>query len=336
MDMNLKKLRIRMNRSFSDFVQNEHKSQFLSDLSFITGVPEECIQNIQFRKGCVIFEGELDGEAVQRLIESYKDRNSNSTDEDIQNIREFVSTHAVVEITDDFKIRVSLKTDKKTDKKIVFVHGWRGDKNSFGKMPSILSDLTGCNSLVYEYPTGIWEDSPSIQYVSRNLDNWIRNFAGSSKLAIICHSMGGIVTRKLVVSQAWRNRPLDKRIKQITFVASPHSGVPLAKLAKYVPSIQKAQLSELNTKSPFLVDLNGQWSAWSKANTPSNCSTSSIYGTDDDVVDETLAIGDDPEAIPILGAGHINIVKPESEKSEIILTIKRLLSESEFCGRQNA
>ncbi len=161
-------------------------------------------------------------------------------------------------------------------------------------------------------------------------------FAGISELAIICHSMGGIVTRKLVVSQAWRNRPLDTRIKQITFVASPHSGVPLAKLAKYVPSIKKAQLSELNTKSPFLVDLNGQWSAWSKSNIPSNCITSSIYGTDDDVVDETLAIGDDPEAIPILGAGHINIVKPESEESEIILTIKRLLSESEFFGYQNA
>ena len=117
MDMDLKKIRIRMNRSFKDFIQNERKIEFLSDLSFITGVPEDCIHNTVFRKGCVIFEGELDSAAVQRLIESYKERNSNGTDEDIQNIREFVSTHAVVEITDDFRIRVSVKTDKKTDRK---------------------------------------------------------------------------------------------------------------------------------------------------------------------------------------------------------------------------
>ena len=148
--------------------------------------------------------------------------------------------------------------------------------------------------------------------------------------------MGGIVTRKLIVSQAWREHPLDKQIKQITFVASPHSGVPIAKLVKYVPSLQEAQLNELNTRSPFLVDLNGQWSAWSKANIPAHCSTRSIYGTNDDVVDEALAIADDPEAIPILGAGHINIVKPVNESSEIVITISRLLRESEFFGYRNA
>jgi hypothetical protein len=269
-------------------------------------------------------------------MEAYKKRNEKKDVEDIGNLKEFIFKHTVVEITDDFTIRVAVHTKKKSKRKLLFVHGWRGDKDSFGDMPSMLSDLVGCNSLVYEYPTGIWEQSPSIQYVARNLDNWIRNHFEDSRLAIICHSMGGIVVRKLIVSQLWRSSPIDTYVKQITFVASPHSGVPLAKLGKYVPSIQKAQIHDLSTKSSFLVDLNGQWSSWSRTNVPNNCVTRSIYGTDDDVVDPTLALGDDPDAIPILNAGHINIVKPESADSEIVVTINRLLSESTFAGQDSA
>ena len=336
MSDHLKKIRIRMSRSFSEFMQTNGRSEFISDLSFLTGVSIFQIFNPVFRKGCVIFEGELDSEAVERLMEAYKKRNERRDIEDISNLREFIFKHSIVEITDDFNIRVIVHTRKKTNRKLVFVHGWRGDKESFGDMPSMLSDLVGCNSIVYEYPTGIWEQSPSIQYVARNLDNWIRNYFDDSKLAIICHSMGGIVVRKLVVSQVWRSNPIDKFIKQITFVASPHSGVPLAKLGKYLPSIQKAQISDLSTTSPFLVDLNGQWSSWSRVNVPKNCITRSIYGTDDDVVDETLALGDDPDAIPIMNAGHINIVKPESSNSEIVVTINRLLRESKFSEGNNA
>jgi len=330
MENKLRKVRIRMNRSFAQFIEREECNNFINDLSFVTGVPEANIRNIVFRKGCVIFEGELDDEAVERLIEAYKKRNQKEFIEDISALKQFISEHSVVEITDDFSVRVSIKASKKRGGKLLFVHGWTGDKKSFGEMPMMLSDLTGCQPLVYEYPSGIWEKSPSIQYVSRNLDNWIRNHAKNSHLAIVCHSMGGVVTRKLIVSQAWRDNPLDQLVKQITFVASPHSGVPLAKLGKHVPFIEKAQISDLSTSSPFLVDLNGQWASWAKTNVPKHCVTRSIYGTDDDVVDETLALGDDPEAIPIMNAGHINIVKPENEKSEIVLTIRRLIEESDF------
>ncbi|RZB31682.1 MAG: hypothetical protein SRB2_04651 [Desulfobacteraceae bacterium Eth-SRB2] len=336
MEDNIRKIRIRMNRSFTEFIAENHRKDFLNDLSFVTGVPQARIYNITFMKGCVIFEGELDAEAVDRLVEAYKSKNEPTKSEDIEVLRKFISDHFVVDITDDFKIKVTIRTSKKTDGKLLFVHGWRGDEKSFGKMPKILSDLVGCESLVYQYPTGIWEESPSIQYISRNLDNWIRNHSRNSILAIICHSMGGIVTRKLLVSQAWRENPIDKLVKQITFVASPHSGVPLAKLVKHVPFIRKAQISELSTRSSFLVDLNNQWSSWSRANVPNQCQVRSIYGTNDEVVDETLALGDDSEAIPILKAGHIDIVKPKDDKSEIVVTINRLIDESDFPNRSNA
>jgi len=326
----LNKVKIRMNRSFDEFIGSGRKNEFLDDLSFITGVPADEIYNVVFRNSCVIFEGEMDKEAVQHLLEMYNIRNSDDENEDLDNLKKFILKHSIVEITDDFTIRITIKTNDKSSGKLIFIHGWRGDKDSFGNMPEMLSDLTGCNSLVYEYPTGIWEKSPAIQYVSRNLDNWIRNYASNAKLAIICHSMGGIVTRKFVVSQSYRANPLDKQVKQITFIASPHSGVSLAKLGKHIPTIQKAQISDLSPESSFLVELNEQWLAWCNANVPANCITRSIYGTSDDVVDKAFAIGNDPEAIPILNANHVNIVKPENKKSEIVITLHRLIKESDF------
>lgn len=54
-----------MNRSFNEFLETGSKNEFLNGLSFIAGVPGNNIYNAVFRKGCVIFEGELDGEADQ-------------------------------------------------------------------------------------------------------------------------------------------------------------------------------------------------------------------------------------------------------------------------------
>ena len=44
----------------------------------------------------------------------------------------------------------------------------------------------------------------------------------------------------------------------------------------------------------------------------------------------------DPEAVPILGAGHIDIVKPERDSDEIVLTIEQFMREAGFQIREAA
>ena len=329
------KIRIRMEQPYESFSE-ARKAEFLREFSHVTGVPVEEFENTIFRKGCVIFEVEIDSEAVTRFLEGYGRAKALDDHPEINKIKEFIKSNAIKEITDDFKISVAVHTRSKTaQRKLLFVHGWGGDKESFGKMPEMLSDLVGCESEVYEYPTGIWKESPSIEFISRNLDNWIRNLDSPSRLAAICHSMGGLVTRNFLVLQSWRDQPIDVLFKQITFIASPHNGVPLAKLGQYVPAIKKSQITELQPNSPFLVTLNNQWAHWVKKHVPHKCVVRSIYGTNDDVVAPSLAIGDDPEAIPMLNAGHIDIIKPKDEHSEIVQTIKRLLLESDFSTRRS-
>ena len=319
-----------MNRSYKEFMAQQKNHEFVHDLSHLAGIEENDITQIRYRSGCVVFQGQLPEDAVNRLKEAYKKRHADCFEPDIEDLNAFIKKHAVVDLTDNMTIKVFIHTKSRTDRNIIFVHGWRGDANSFGNMPEMLSDKTGCKSLVYQYPTGIWEKSPEIHYISKNLDNWIRNYAGKSKLAIICHSMGGIVTRNMLVTEGWRDQKLSDQVKQLTLVASPHGGVPFAKLAKYVPTLKKTQIKDLRTDSSFLVNLNTQWSGWRQHAASKDCDVRSIFGTADAVVDPNLALGDDPSAVPILNAGHIDIVKPESDEDEIVVTINRFISESSF------
>lgn len=159
----------------------------------------------------------------------------------------------------------------------------------------------------------------------------MRNNVDADSIAIIAHSMGGIVARKLLVSQRYRQDPLTSRIDQVTFVASPHHGAVLAKLGEHVPAMRHVQLSEIGPSSPVLFELNEQWQAWTKENSHRQPHVRSVFGTADAVVSANNARGLDPEAIPILGAGHRDVVKPASPNDEIVQTLARFLRGA-WCG----
>jgi hypothetical protein len=63
---------------------------------------------------------------------------------------------------------------------------------------------------------------------------------------------------------------------------------------------------------------------------PQPCHLGTIYGLDDKVVDYASAIGLDPEAVPIFGAGHIDIVKPDSINHEVVQTISRFTRDAKL------
>tara|TARA_R110002073_G_scaffold104666_3_gene236966 strand:+ start:127 stop:1134 length:1008 start_codon:yes stop_codon:yes gene_type:complete len=335
--MRKRTLRIRMKRSFKGF-DDSVRAQFLDDLSTISGCPVEEIESIRFTSGCVIFDGELDKEAVRKLIEYFDKRDMENAPSDIAEFKKFLEKWTVSNVHSYMRVRVEEeKPDEEPNDKtnIVFVHGWRGDEDSFGRMPEYLETHVECKGLVYEYPTGIWEKSPSLEFIARNLDNWIRNHVTTDNIAIISHSMGGLIVRRLVALQFERKDRIDSALRQLTFIASPHNGAALANLGKHVPILQKTQLRELDTGSPFLFSLNSDWLTWTQGNNSKNCSMRCIVGTGDKVVSPNSAMGLDPNPVPILNKGHIDIVKPENSDDEVILTTARFLTEAGFTKKVN-
>lgn len=328
----LEGIKIRMELPFASFDEH-HRREFLGDLATITGCPENEIENVRFRPGCVIFEGDLDAKAIERLITLYKARAQVDDSQELSALLGFLAKYAVSSLTDDLEIRVQIHTTRKSgDAKpvAVLVHGWKGDSTTFGNMPEYLRTLVNCDVEVYPFSTALFAHSPSILFIARNLDNWIRNNAEGKKLALIAHSMGGLVVRRLITMQKEVPTGFDGLVKNVTFIASPQNGAVLASIGQKVPFLRSVQLDELGPSSPVLFELNAQWDRWVRCNVPANCTVRSIFGTADNIVSANDARGLDPEAVPILGAGHIDIVKPAKSDDEVVLTLARFLRESGF------
>ncbi|AZL57564.1 hypothetical protein EI545_01110 [Tabrizicola piscis] len=329
------RLRLKLNLSFKEF-DDAYQARFLGDFSTAFGLQSGDIRTPTFRPGCVIFEADFDTETAKKILailsEAVKVHKAGDLKPEIQVFLDLVDQYSIEKSEKAVtRLTVSMPREARpTDRYILFVHGWNGAASSFGKLPKFLEEETNLKSAVYEFPTSALQHSPAVHFVSENLDNWIRNHftLQNTKFAIIAHSMGGIVVRKFITSQMIKSKPIDSAIKQVTFVASPHTGTALATATKLIPGLSSEQLRELSPTSAELVQLNSSWDFWKSKNLGVEGHIRSIYGTADMVVPVSSATVDDPNAIPILGATHTDIVKPISRDSEIVITLKRLLSDA--------
>jgi pimeloyl-ACP methyl ester carboxylesterase len=321
----LVRFKIKMERSFAEF-DPDQKARYLDDLSRIAGCTREVIEAHQvFIRGCVVHEFEVPAVVATRLVELLGKAQRGELDESaLAEVVEFMKQHKVVEFK-EYKVVTIQVQDERPKKAVVFVHGWRGDGESFGRMPEWIETQTGWKSAVFSYPTGLWTHSPSISLVSAAFDNWVRDRFPGATIAIIAHSMGGVVVRHSLIEQPLRETPLDARL--LVLCASPETGAAIASLATQLPAVRKDQLRELDQDSTFLLGLNKWWDRWVQLNVPALCRVRSLIGTADKVVSLNSARGADSDPIPVLGAGHSDIVKPKSADGPVVTTISRLIRE---------
>lgn len=312
-------------RSFDSRKLND----FLGDLAHLLGCKIEDFRDVEFHRGCVLIELKLPDELAKKLIEIWEDRAAANKD-DLEELVSMMKHHSLVKVSNQHlrKIEV-ITTAKSVNRQLVFVHGWRGDQNSFGRLPEFLIERFKCQKYIHQYPTKLAGHSPSIVYLARNLDYQIRRDLKKDRFALIAHSMGGVVARKFLILQQSRKDPLFTHLKQVTLIASPYTGASLAKVAKLIPFVGSSdQINELAPGSTFLDDLNEQWQFWLHNKEGQEMHVRHVYGTADTVVPPSEAQGIDSEAVPILGAGHRDIVKPPSPNSEIVKTIAHFIEEA--------
>jgi triacylglycerol esterase/lipase EstA (alpha/beta hydrolase family) len=242
----------------------------------------------------------------------------------IEEFRDFVAKHSVTQV-EELKVVLLAVHPERPKRAVIFVHGWNGDANSFGEMPKWIEARTGWKTGVFSYPTGIISHSSSIALTSASFDNWVRGSFPEAQLAIVAHSMGGVVVRHSLTEEPLRETPLNLRL--LVLCASPENGAVLASMGKSIPGLASVQLRELDTNSPFLFGLNKWWDKWVADHVPARCRVRSIVGDSDKVVSINNARGTDRNPVPVLGAGHIDLVKPKSDSAEIIVTISRWIHE---------
>lgn len=160
-----------------------------------------------------------------------------------------------------------------SDKLLLFIHGWNGDsRTTWLQFPQLVCDdprFSGVDVLVVNYPTFMLRRGLHIA----GLSDWVNqhlDFGDSGKykqVAIVAHSMGGLIGRELVILKTLGGE--QKAIRVLVEVGSPHQGANPANLAAELGittlastlRIKSPLTSEMTEGSSFLATLQTEWQA---------------------------------------------------------------------------
>jgi len=322
-------VKLRLEIDFTTFTKSKQR-EFLNDLAYVAGCPAHEIEILSIERGCVIVRLKLPEKSARKLLKDYMESQGGVIE--APEFKAFLEKYSIDQLLEQQQYEVFMTVKKPASgKALLFVHGWNGDQNSFGIMPDTLSSACKCDSYIYRYPSGLLKHSPSLAFTANDLANWVKNHIGNKKLAILCHSMGGLLTRRFILNESQSNKSrFDLNIRTIMFFASPHNGVSYASIGKRIIGLSTEQMRELDPNSPMLFQLNTEWPRWVDDHVPNDCRLNSIFGTKDTTVSFSSSIGLSEETVSLTGKDHINIVKPVSLRDEINLTAWRFLREAHF------
>jgi pimeloyl-ACP methyl ester carboxylesterase len=314
-----------------DEFTEEVQSNFRNLLAEVTDCSADDVRIVSIRRGCINVRVRMPDDSAKQFLEMFWMYCQENPDMESlpAPLREFLSKYKVDDFTGRVDIDIHVKSKPK-NRAIIFVHGWTGDQDTFGRWPAFFWDEFRCANEVFKYPSGLMSHSPSTVYVADALANRIRNKFADSRLALIAHSLGGLVVRRCIVSAQEQDDRLDFDVRNISFVASPHDGSVLAKAASRIPFISSEQVQELTNSNALLFDLNKRWATWVRHYVPKTCRLQSLFGTADKIVGGVNAIGTSEDVIPILGKDHTNIVKPADPSDDVALTVRRFLVANKF------
>src|SRR5689334_9383052 len=123
-------VRIFLDTHLADF-SDQQRGLFIQKLEEVTGEPLADYKDVKFVDGCVTFSGKPSPEALERLLEAYRQRNLETDDPLHAAIRDLINECGVTGI--DFgpvphrRSRSMPLPPKEQDPLIVFVHGYTGD-----------------------------------------------------------------------------------------------------------------------------------------------------------------------------------------------------------------
>ncbi len=148
---------------------------------------------------------------------------------------------------------------------VVFVHGFGSAGHPFGMLPALLaseSALDGWDIHEIAYNTGLmpdvrglWAADPDIPLLSTYLRSRARlePLDGYESLAIVAHSMGGLVTQRAFVDDP----ELVGRVSHLFMFGTPSAGLRSGKLGRFL----KRQIADMAFDSDFIRDLRERWNS---------------------------------------------------------------------------
>lgn len=195
---------------------------------------------------------------------------------------------------------------------IIFVHGWRGSDQTWKKFhelavndPSLPSD-----HWIINYPHFMSRRQLDITGLSEWVEEALNTrqvYERYEKIAIIAHSMGGLIARRIAVF-ATLTRGHPKPIGLLVEIGTPHEGANLAGFSNKI-GLRGELTTDMEKDSKFLKLLAKDWSRLGERpgiRPKSQC----FYSPQDGVVNQSSAKAGCDTDRPYIEGGHRAIVRP--------------------------
>lgn len=237
---------------------------------------------------------------------------------------------------------------------VVFVHGlgghaydtwrWNADGDTFWPL-WLAEDLEGLtvHTLAYEAPpSNWWGTSMALQDRAANV---LESLLAAPSLAdgpvvFVCHSLGGLIIKQIILDmdQQKEERPeiasLLKRVTQVVFLATPHTGSRMASLLAQIRFLAwpTSIVRLLVANDPTLRAINQNYRGLAQRRNGSLShlifyETKNIQGCV--VVDEASSDPGLPGRRPIpIDADHIRIAKPGDRQSLLYSVVRNFVAEN--------
>jgi pimeloyl-ACP methyl ester carboxylesterase len=146
---------------------------------------------------------------------------------------------------------------------IVFVHGFSGDRaGTWGDIPSLLAadkKLSGWDMYGFGYPShksfdilGLWTADPALNQIATRLNGEpMLSPERYDALALVAHSMGGLVVQSALVKYA----ALRRRTTHVFLFGTPSAGLVKARLLSFL----KPQIRNMSASGGFIKELRDAW-----------------------------------------------------------------------------
>ncbi len=218
---------------------------------------------------------------------------------------------------------------------LLFIHGFSGEsKDTFGNIPTMLqSDSNfdgwamkplGYSSIVQpKLGKDIWGAILDVDKIAGFLKTSIQNkFRNYDRIAIVAHSLGGLVAQKAILFLDENNR---NRISHLIMFGTPSNGIAPEVLDKQ----WNKKYSELSSEGKYIQSLRKEWDETFNNTYPFKLKVAA--STEDEYVSlESCHKPFAQEHREFVDARHLLMVKPKNEKDDAYSLILNTLTDSKF------
>ena len=174
---------------------------------------------------------------------------------------------------------------------VVLVHGYFGNRGFWGALLRWLEGRGIGPVFAPDFPATFATIEDFAQALEREIER-ISTATGQPRVILVCHSMGGLATRRYLANRG------AARIAKVITIASPHAGTVLSRFG------MGANAAQMRRDSAFLAELRRA------ENGRAPCPFTSIYSIHDNMVtpQDTSRL-EWARNVPLEGVGHITIIQ---------------------------